>query len=335
MKCTRNGMTLIELLVVLAVIGILIALLLPAVTAARAAARRTHCASNLKQIGVALTGYQESHRVYPFGVGADKDKLIASVAAYSARRYSLHSQILPFLEAEDVYDQINFAFAPFYPDTTGDPAFVTGLGPNETAIQTSVEVFLCPADYNRMPTRPWGQNNYRSCSGSSWAGRAGNGMFGQITRIGPGDILDGLSKTAAFSERIRGDDDKANIDMQSDLFGLAAPWTEESFRQWCTQLSETQAATLPVQNSNSGHTWIEGNMTWTRYNHLLTPGQASCKNDLTWNGVAMTASSRHAGGVHLLLADGSLRFVDQSIDSALWQALGTIAGGETVKDDDL
>jgi prepilin-type processing-associated H-X9-DG protein len=74
-------------------------------------------------------------------------------------------------------------------------------------------------------------------------------------------------------------------------------------------------------------------MSWTRYNHLLPPGHKSCINGLTWNGVAMTAGSRHKSGVNLLLGDGSVRFVGQSVDPSVWQALGMIAGGEAIAGD--
>ena len=80
-------------------------------------------------------------------------------------------------------------------------------------------------------------------------------------------------------------------------------------------------------------TWPAGNMTWTCYNHMLPPGHKSCANGLTWNGVAMTASSRHLGVVCLLLGDGSVRPVEDSIDAAIWKALGTIAGGEAIPGD--
>jgi hypothetical protein len=121
-------------------------------------------------------------------------------------------------------------------------------------------------------------------------------MFGQSTRIRTADIRDGLSNTAAMSERVRGHDDFARLDVNADLFRNAAPWTEDAFRAWCQGLSDAEAAALPRNPAvaNSGMNWLEGNMTWTRYNHLLPPGFKSCANGLTWDGVAMTANSRHA-----------------------------------------
>ncbi len=324
-----NGFTLIELLVVISVLAVILAIALPAVHAAREASLRMRCQSNLRQIGIALQGYAGQHGVLPFGVGADNDGAAAQVASVDSRRFALHTQILPYLEQGELFNQINFTVAPFFPDASGDPKLVTGRGPNETVAQTKIELFLCPSDTDRMRERPWGKNNYRSCTGSSWAGRAGNGLFGQITSVRFAAITDGLSHTAAFSERMRGDDDKTRVDMDSDLFGFARPGTtEDSFRQWCEALTAEKAATLILHDSNAGHTWLEGNMTWTRYNHFMPPGRQSCKHYLTWNGVAMTANSRHNGGVNLLLGDGSVRFVSYSIVANVWRALGTIAGGE-------
>jgi prepilin-type N-terminal cleavage/methylation domain-containing protein/prepilin-type processing-associated H-X9-DG protein len=326
----RRGFTLIEILVVLAIIGILIALLLPAVQRAREAGRRLQCSSNLRQLGLALASYQSAFGVYPFGVGSDGDKILASLASPTNRRYSMHAQILAFLDQGPLFQSLNFTLAPFYPDTTGDPRIVTGSGPNETAAVVVVAGFLCPSDSNRMPSRPWGPVNYRSCNGGSWSGRLGDGLFGQGSAIRPADISDGLSQTAAMSEKVRGHDDFQRLEIPADLYRLPAPWTEDTFRRWCLELSDKEASTLPryPSDTNSGQTWLEGNMTWTRYNHLLPPGNRTCANGLTWNGVAMTATSYHDSGVNLLFADGSVRFVKSSVDSNAWHALGTIRGGE-------
>ena len=330
----RRAFTLIELLVVITIIGLLIALLLPAVQMAREAGRRAQCQNNLRQLGIGLGNYLATTGVYPFGVGADGDEQIATFTSVSNRRYSLHAQILPYIEQTVLFNQLNFSIPPFYPDDNGDPETVTGQGPNETVAQTWIDVFVCPSDFNRLLSRPWGQNNYRSCNGSSWSGRTGDGMFGQSTRIGPANVRDGLSNTDAMCERIRGHDDYQQVDMISDQFRLAAPWTQDTFRAGA-QLSDAEALQLPENptNATAGLTWLEGNMSWTRYNHVLTPGHKTCINGVTWNGVAMTVSSRHGQGVGLLLGDGSVRFVKDSISPVVWQALGRIAGNEVISDD--
>lgn len=325
----NSGLTLLELLVVIAVIGLLVAMLLPVVQQAREASRRSQCAFHLKQIGIALQNYEGAHHVFPFGVGADADRGDSTYTSPGSRRFSLHSQLLPYLQQAPVHAMIDFRVQPFYPDTSGDPAAVSGKGPNEAAAQARIPLFLCPSDIDRL-ARPWGPNNYRSCNGSSWSGRRGDGMFGQTTAVRPGDIRDGLSNTAAFSERVLGDDDRNHIDLDSDLFGLRAIWTEETLRDWCAQLGHEEAAALSIQDSNGGMTWLEGNMNWTRYNHVLPPGHASCKGEKTWDGVVMTANSRHPRGVNLLLGDGSVRFISNTIQAVTWKALGTISAGEAI-----
>jgi len=331
----RRAFTMIELLVVIAVIGLLVALLLPAVQRARESARRVQCQGKFRQLGIALHNYQTAMGVYPFGVGADGDKTLATYTSLSNRRYSMHSQLLPYLELAALFDGLNFGVSPFFPDANGDPNIEDGPGPNFTAAQVRVDAFICPSDFNRMPSRPWGPVNYRSCNGSTWSARAGDGMFGQSTWIGPADIRDGLSNTAAMSERIRGHDDYQKVDVTSDQFRVAAPWTEATFTEWCTDLTDAEAKALPKHYSNAtaGLTWLEGNMSWTRYNHVLTPGHKTCVNGVTWNGTAMTAGSRHDRGVGLLLGDGSVRLVKETVSPPVWRALGTIAKGETVPAD--
>jgi prepilin-type N-terminal cleavage/methylation domain-containing protein len=326
----RLGFTLVELLVVIAIIALLIGLLLPAVQAAKEASRRASCLNNLKQIGLALHAYHTTNDMLPFGVGADDDKTLATVGTLNARRYSCQSQLLPYLDQAPLFNSINFLVAPFYPMYSGLAPPDGGWDVNGTAALTVVNVFLCPSDEDRLE-QPWGHNNYRSCNGSTWSGRAGNGMFGQISRTRFADITDGLSNTASFCERIKGTGDSTVYDPLADLYSNPGAWTQDTFRQWCASLSEAQAVTL-YHDIDGGQNWLEGNMNWTRYNHVLPPGYPSCKNGLTWNGVAMTATSAHPGGVNLLLGDGSTRFVKSSINATVWSALGTMNGNEVIGD---
>jgi hypothetical protein len=146
------------------------------------------------------------------------------------------------------------------------------------------------------------------------------------TRLPPGITRGGPKKGS------RGHDDFQNVDFASDQFRLAAPWTEKTFRSRCDELTDAEAAPLPRSPTSStlGLTWHEGNVSWTRYNHLLPPGRKTCINGVTWNGVAMTGSSRHGAVVGLLMGDGSVRFVSSGVGPQVWKALATIAGGETL-----
>jgi prepilin-type N-terminal cleavage/methylation domain-containing protein len=329
-RTAKRGFTLIELLVVIALIGLLLALLLPAVQRARETARRSTCKNNLRQLGLALHSYVDAHRVFPFGVGDDSDGVSSTFSSPQNRRYSTHSQLLPFLDRDNVYKLIDFDVPPFYPSTSGDPLAANPGSSNHRAASTAIPVFRCPSDPNRLK-RPWAANNYRTCNGGTWAGRVGNGIFGQNTSTRPRDVTDGLSSTAMMSERILGDNDDNEVDLVSDLYGTKDPWTQQSLRDWCAALTESAAAGVELQDSNNGMTWIEGNFNWTRYNHVLTPNRPSCKNRITWNGTIMPPSSHHSSGVNLLLGDGSLRFISENINEHVWRAIGSMNGGETVE----
>jgi hypothetical protein len=156
----------------------------------------------------------------------------------------------------------------------------------------------------------------------------------EVRRYGRGK-RDVAAERMLLASRVRGHDDYETLDPDADLFRNAAPWTEANFRAWCLDLTDQEARSFPRNPavSNSGMNWLEGNMTWTRYNHLLPPGSKSCANGLTWDGVAMTANSRHGRSVGLLLGDGSVRPVAYSVDPGVWRALGTIAGGEPIAGD--
>ena len=201
----RAGFTLIELLVVISIIGILVALLLPAVQSAREAARQTHCRNNLRQIGQALASYESALRVYPFGVGG------GGPPGYEAR-WSALSQLLPQLEQGTIFNAINFAGVPW----PQDPAYAA----NVTILPTQIAVFLCPSDSDSIPD-PFGHghSNYRGNAGTqprnlsadtAVAGGTGwnNGIFWYQSAVGIAAISDGTSHTAVFSERLPGRSDE-------------------------------------------------------------------------------------------------------------------------------
>ena len=154
------------------------------------------CGNNLKQIGLALHNYHSAHRVLPFGCGTDDDGVVSSMGTLNARRYAAQALLLPFLEQKSVQTLIDFKVAPFHPEVNaamGNPAVYAdpiNLTKNGKAAVTKLAVFLCPTDLERQ-VAPWGPNNYRACTGSSWSGRLGDGMFGQVSSVKLESVRDG------------------------------------------------------------------------------------------------------------------------------------------------
>jgi prepilin-type processing-associated H-X9-DG protein len=319
----RLGSTLIELLVVMSVITILIALLLPAVQFSREASRRVSCENNLKQIGTALANYESSLRAYPFGVGG------GGWPGNVVNRWSAQSQLILYFEQTSLFNTINFA---------GDPWLNPGsrLGAeNQTALSTRIAGFLCPSDIDRI-SDPYNtaHNNYRACAGTlpynlkddspDQSGR-NNGTFWFQSSVRPANITDGLSHTAVFSERCLGD--VTGPDPKSNYY-----ITDESPDD-CLAVPQLTAPILSDPYTGSGARWADGNIVFTRYQHIFPPSKPSCLLGGTWDfdsQVLVTVNSRHPGGVNLLAADGSTRFVKETIEARVWSALGTIAGGEVI-----
>src|SRR4051794_2489209 len=163
MSHRRRGFTLIELLVVIAIIAILISLLLPAVQSAREAARRSQCINNLKQMGLAAHNYVSTFQVLPFGKGRNYVPTLPSAAAYA--RWSVHSQLLMYLEQGNLFASINFTLPPETPGMAGDvpfmPPYQDPNRENMTACLTQVATFLCPSDGANTLLSQWpGGNNY-------------------------------------------------------------------------------------------------------------------------------------------------------------------------------
>ena len=335
----RRGFTLIELLVVIAIIAILIALLLPAVQQAREAARRTQCRNNLKQIGLSLHNYLSSHTVLPFGKGPSYG---GTVPVYA--RWSQHAMILPFLDQAPLYNTINFNAPPETPGMGGVlafmPAYTNPGGINAAASRTVVPGFLCPSDISASD--PWqAQNNYVGNQGGWLCDRSDQpgaptdnspsevqtGVFYYLSRVKPADVTDGMSNTAFFSEKIRG---QGTPDVKADMYVMPHQTSLAATYSTCQAINPSTATPL---TSKWGYSWVMGENCCTQYNHVATPNSKTCggtgfPGTMTNMAMQVSAASRHTGGAHVMMGDGAVKFVSDNIDLSVWRGVGSRATGE-------
>ena len=315
-RCARKGFTLIELLVVIAIIAVLVGLLVPAVQKVREAANRMSCSNNLKQLGLAMHNYEGANGCFPQGRNG-YPKVVSAPA-----------RLLAFVEQENLQKLI-------------DPEGTLAMGTqNELAGRNRVKIFVCPSDPRggQIPGSVYYGINYVANNGTGvtmdGAGAIngylkipdGNGVFAQIpARIG--DILDGTSNTAAFTESLMGTGVAISgiptDPMTLQTVVLEVPGGNDPTPSACQGGSG-------VWNSKRGEQWINGHYGNTLYNHYYPPNSSArwdCGNGSHNKGLT-AARSAHSGGVNLLACDGSVRFVSNGIQLASWRALGTRAGGE-------
>jgi prepilin-type N-terminal cleavage/methylation domain-containing protein/prepilin-type processing-associated H-X9-DG protein len=318
----RRAFTLVELLVVIAIIGFLIALLLPAVQAARESSRRAACANNLKQLGLALLQFYDAQQHFPAGRGGPVP-LVFSPQAY----------ILPYVEQDGLYGQLDLKSAP----TTLVIAGVTYSGANNaTAAAQAVRVLQCPSDPadGIVPGSTFGGTNYVANTGSGTVGNgtlaSADGVFYLTSAVRFADMVDGSSHTAAFSERMLG----TGLTLNTPTLSAADAAYYILELGTGIDVSVPTCATLATGDwySTRSAKWILGNYGNTLYNHFYTPNTTSydCMNLAQQKGF-MAARSNHPSGVNLLACDGSVRFIATNVDLAVWRALSTIAGSEPVE----
>jgi prepilin-type N-terminal cleavage/methylation domain-containing protein/prepilin-type processing-associated H-X9-DG protein len=340
MNSSRRGFTLIELLVVIAIIAVLIGLLLPAVQAAREAARRIQCTNNLRQMGLAVHAYIASYDVLPPAGGVDTLGR-SDGSGRVPQNASVLLRLLNYLEQVPLYNAYNFNL----PDVTGN----SGVAANTTVMSTPVSTYFCPTDPNpgstgnidggfdaRVTCSSYGINggtnrqNYGGLvNGVAWW-MGGNPYYG--SRVGLAAIVDGTSGTAAFSEWVKGSVGRGPT-ARTQVYSVA------------TYRNGGPLADIDACRSAASVIWDEKGEFWTLqdtgrggpYYHVMPPNQRSCSTAVDFGAVDsfITASSLHPGGANLLLMDGSVRFIRDGVAPALWQALGTRAGGEVVGSDAL
>jgi prepilin-type N-terminal cleavage/methylation domain-containing protein len=303
-----RAFTLVELLVVIAIIGVLVALVLPAVQAAREAARRMSCGNNLRQIGLALHNYHDVTNCLP--VARNPYPLV----------HSALSRILPFVEQGNVHQLVDYT----------QPLSAAS---NQAALQTPLKLFVCPSDgaKGRVSGTNTGGTNYVVNNGSGAIGfgliASGDGLFTQ-TNIAFRQVTDGLSNTASASESVLGTGQtslgKTPADLRREI--LEVPGGNDPTPGDC------QAA-AGAWSGQRGAKWLDGHYGNSLYNHYYAPNAAAwdCGNGSHNKGL-WSARSWHSGGVNLLVADGSARFAGNQISLEVWRAVSTRDGGEATAD---
>lgn len=317
MSPRRRGFTLIELLVVIAIIAVLIALLLPAVQQAREAARRSQCKNNLKQFGLAMHNYLDSHKVFPLCLSSQ------------AKAFSVHTYLLPYLDQAPLYNLINFNVAYNGVENNVPRAqFVAGfMCPSVPT--PSVPAGLAPTSYraNQGSQILYGQP---SATGANSTMPAPDGVFVPGLSLGIQDVLDGTSTTAAFSEHPTNDFSLATSDPYDTFMPGVYPNTPDEAMQMCRAADKTNLAFQWASTVNVGAPWLQAYHSTTQYFHATPPNDPSCAYPP--GRVATTAASYHVGGVHVTMCDGSVKFVSTNINLATWRAIGTKKGKEVVGD---
>jgi prepilin-type N-terminal cleavage/methylation domain-containing protein/prepilin-type processing-associated H-X9-DG protein len=363
MSTRRRGFTLIELLVVIAIIGVLIALLLPAVQAAREAARRAQCTNNLKQIGLAVHNYISSNQAVPpitvdprnTGAVSDLGTALGDFTQWPYQNYSPLARLLPYLELNPVYDSINHNVPVRWGGWDPSPSGPVGVY-QMTAITTQIATFLCPSDAdpgNFSPLNLNGQSrvpgafNYPYNTGLNRAnnGWNANGPFYIATdwetypTVSIASFRDGTSNTVIFSEWVKGPGMTPGPDGLGMVYVGPNSWDFETLGPVAGDWAAAQACQTSTtqQWGEKGSWWIYGGT--SIYSHVVPPNQKACDHlddthqDVRGSITMVNASSFHPGGVNVALADGSVRFVKSSVNYITWYALATHAKNEAISAD--
>lgn len=305
---TSRGFTLIELLVVIAIIAVLIALLLPAVQQAREAARRTQCKNKMKQIGLALHNYHDTHNVFPPGGTSNNSTSPAnfcqgggSATTYSLAPWTVH--VLPFLDDAARYNEFDLNYPVI--SIQDIAAFGNGHAGNRTAWLRGNEKYNCPSDPNSARN---GTNNYfgvqggnsNSCKGTSterWWEKTG--MLFHNSSVRMRDVTDGTSNVLLLGETKYQSTKDANLSGMQFYRWASSDWfhSNGSPSQVASAAIQINSQPAPITSSNS------------------------------FNAQTRTFGSFHTGGCHFTMADGSVHFFSENMDAGVYQGVGVRSDG--------
>jgi len=305
------------LLVVIAIIGTLVALLLPAVQAAREAARRSQCSSNLKQIALAFHNYESAHHQFPFGYGIMKGP--CCVGSALGEEWPWPPRLFPQLEEQALYDMTDFSAPCGYPWSYLPPAI-------QTVVSAQLSVFHCPSDPGTE--KPF---NSLQCASVGIASGTQFGPYGRISYAGNTGI--GLMEAPSRIKGVMGYNWGAKFSQIHDGTAHTALLSELVIGSECTLRGIHSYDEGPVyMHDFTPNDRTADEMRWCTTD--LEPPEALCIKITMPNMVRHTARSHHPGGVHTAFCDGSVRLTSELIDRDTWHALGSSQGHETIVSDE-
>ena len=327
----NGGFTLVELLVVIAIIGILVGLLLPAVQAAREAARRMSCSNNLKQYLLATHNYLGAHKSMPPA---------GCLSVSGGGVWSAHARILPYMEQVNLQNLIDFRYN--YNDMVNTPQ-------HAEVTKMKIPVFVCPSETKAEPRVTTTLTHFPTNYGVNYGTwfvfngptrQSGNGAFVVNQRLTDGAFGDGMSNTLAVSE-VKAYQARINNSGNPSAINAALP------------TSPADVIAYGGTFGTTNHTeWVDGKVHETGFTATFPPNtrllfsangqmndvdfvsRSESMTQVSPTYAAVTARSYHAGIVNAALVDGSVRTFSNSVDTTIWRALGTRAGGEVVSLDE-
>lgn len=347
---SSRGFTLVELLVVIAIIGVLVALLLPAVQAAREAARRSSCSNNLKQLAIGCHNYHDTTGSFPlsYGFTPPNNAHWTEPDVSTHRSTSWMTQVLPFIEQKNLYDQIDFNFGVKNDPRNGTIVNNPNNPSNAFVARTVVPTFLCPSDglhvKGRLGSRAnrsaggweYAINNYKGVCGANW----GWGNFQTITPPRNSPLIN-------FNVTVWSNNHRDGLDAGNGIFYRGG--RADINRQCSTPIAQVSDGTsntfmigeaIPRWCTHTWWFWFNGTTATTAIPLNVKAQHPNCQTgnrttdlNCAWGDWPNNYSfmSLHPGGAHFALADGSTRFVAQTIDLTIYRSLGTKGNGEAAQ----